>query len=549
LATSSTWGRKDQTVTHWTQVLSNVALVEFVLLGALTALAWVRHRIPGAGWIASTFVIIAALALALKIDPGLASNEHVAKSLLALLVVTPYCLFRFAAALLRPRRVVRVAAALATLGTIAFTYALEDLPAAGRAAPPDFLAYRTTFAVALVALLAWVVIRLVMAGRGEPPIAALRMRLLAVAVAGFAVLVVVFALGLRGPTIDLATRALAVGMGVLFLLALAVPSGARVLVGRKEDAAFRVAVEELVTAGDARQVGERLLPPVCALVGGSSAALLRSDGTVVAHVPAWISEGDVEGSDDVEGRDGPDGAGAITVRTHSGSSHELAVTVSRPILYFGREELRQLDQLSGMVGLAIERCERAEAMAYQAAHDGLTGLANRNLFMERLGEALHHVGRRRQALAVLFVDLDRFKSVNDRADHTLGDVVLCEMARRLTAMTRGVDVVARFGGDEFVVLAEVDHDDDALDMAERIRQGLAQPIAIGDGRLVVTASVGLALTADGTASPASVVRDADDAMYDAKRLGRDRVVLAGACATADRAWGLGTTRALRLNAG
>ena len=145
--------------------------------------------------------------------------------------------------------------------------------------------------------------------------------------------------------------------------------------------------------------------------------------------------------------------------------------------YFGSEELRQLDQLADMVGLAIERCEMAEQMAFQASHDGLTGLANRNMFMERLDEAMHHVGRRRAALAVLFIDLDRFKLVNDRADHSAGDRVLHEMANRLTAMTRGVDLVARFGGDEFVAFAEVDHEADALDMAERIRTGLSEPVA------------------------------------------------------------------------
>ena len=145
------------------------------------------------------------------------------------------------------------------------------------------------------------------------------------------------------------------------------------------------------------------------------------------------------------------------MRTHSGATHALAVKISPSMPYFGSEELRQLDQLAGMVGLAIERCEMAEQMAFQASHDGLTGLANRAMFMERLEEAMRHVGRRRAALAVLFIDLDRFKLVNDRADHSAGDRVLSEMANRLTAMTRGVDLVARFGGDEFVAFAEVDH--------------------------------------------------------------------------------------------
>ena len=189
-------------------------------------------------------------------------------------------------------------------------------------------------------------------------------------------------------------------------------------------------------------------------------------------------------------------------RPSSGATHALAVKISPSMPYFGSEELRQLDQLADMVGLAIERCEMAEQMAFQASHDGLTGLANRTMFMERLEEAMRHVGRRRAALAVLFIDLDRFKLVNDRADHSAGDRVLSEMANRLTAMTRGVDLVARFGGDEFVAFAEVDHEHDALDMAERIRTGLSAPVAIGNGQLVVTASVGVVMTTDGSTSPA-----------------------------------------------
>jgi diguanylate cyclase (GGDEF)-like protein len=219
--------------------------------------------------------------------------------------------------------------------------------------------------------------------------------------------------------------------------------------------------------------------------------------------------------------------------------------------YFGTDELHKLDQLASMVGLAIERCEMAEQVAFQATHDALTGLANRTLFTERLGEALSHVGRRRQSLAVLFIDLDRFKLVNDRADHTAGDLVLTEMASRLGTLTRGVDVVARFGGDEFVAFAEVDTEDDALEMAERIRKGLSAPVAVGDGHLVVTASVGLVVTSEAGISPAMLLRDADNAMYDAKKAGRDQVFVyqANARDVANLKWGLSPTRASRLNAG
>jgi diguanylate cyclase (GGDEF)-like protein len=152
----------------------------------------------------------------------------------------------------------------------------------------------------------------------------------------------------------------------------------------------------------------------------------------------------------------------------------------------------------------------------------------------------------------MFIDLDRFKLVNDRADHTAGDVVLREIADRLTSMTRGVDLVARLGGDEFVAFAEVERDEDAHDMAERIRKGLSEPIEFGEAHLAVTSSIGVVVTCEDSDDPALVLRDADNAMYDAKRAGRNRVVLypSGARDVASRKWGLGyLERSGRLTAG
>jgi diguanylate cyclase (GGDEF)-like protein len=535
-------------VTYWTHVLSNVSLVEFVLLAALTALQWVRHRLRGAGWVALSFAILGGVSLTLKIDPGLVTNLNVAKTLIALLLVMPYCLFRFAATFRAPSRPVRALAVVLTAGIVLFTFTLRYLPSPGAPAPPHYLAYRISFLVAFGFLCGYVVVSLFLAGRGEPPIAASRMHLLAIAVAGLEIQVVVAALGLQGPTVELVTQALTVVMGVLFLVALVLPSFVRVFLSRKEDVAFRHAVGELVSAGDSRDVAEHLLPHVCALVGASWAALLASDGTVVARYPVWADD---DGAGAPEADRAAKSERRITVQTHSGATHALAVKISPSMPYFGSEELRRLDQLADMVGLAIERCEMAEEMAFQASHDGLTGLANRTMFMERLEEAMRHVGRRRAALAVLFIDLDRFKLVNDQADHSAGDLVLNEMADRLTAMTRGVDLVARFGGDEFVAFAEVEHESDALDMAERIRTGLSAPVAVGSGQIVVTASVGVVMTTDGSTSPAALLRDADNAMYEAKRSGRDQVVLfhSNARELANRAWGLTPARARRLSAG
>ncbi len=177
---------------------------------------------------------------------------------------------------------------------------------------------------------------------------------------------------------------------------------------------------------------------------------------------------------------------------------------------------------------------------YRALHDPLTGLANRGLLMEQLGQALARSRRRPGSVAVLFLDLDRFKLVNDSLGHAAGDDLLVEVARRLERVMRSADTVARLGGDEFVALAEdVANVDEALTLARRLREAVAAPIHVGAGhRVVVTASVGIALSAPGPGTgddgggsdvvaptPSSLLWDADVAMYRAKDSGRDRIQL------------------------
>jgi diguanylate cyclase (GGDEF)-like protein/PAS domain S-box-containing protein len=163
-----------------------------------------------------------------------------------------------------------------------------------------------------------------------------------------------------------------------------------------------------------------------------------------------------------------------------------------------------------------------ESLIYDAFHDGLTGLANRSLYLDRLGVALAALRRSpEQRFAVLFLDLDRFKTVNDSLGHGVGDRLLVAIARRLQELTRPIDTVARLGGDEFALIAgRVADGAAAVHIAERLQVALGEPFLIGEHEVYVTASIGIALPDEETADPERLLRDADLAMYRAKAAGR-----------------------------
>ena len=163
-----------------------------------------------------------------------------------------------------------------------------------------------------------------------------------------------------------------------------------------------------------------------------------------------------------------------------------------------------------------------DELAHQAVHDPVTGLANRVLLVDRLNQALARMKRRPGRIVLLFVDLDQFKAINDTYGHGVGDKLLVETGRRLTAISRPSDTVARFGGDEFVlVLDEFCTDDDAHATAGRVVSSLCEPFIDNGHELFVTASVGLVVTTDPLATAEDLVRDADAAMYQAKARGRN----------------------------
>jgi diguanylate cyclase (GGDEF)-like protein/PAS domain S-box-containing protein len=169
-----------------------------------------------------------------------------------------------------------------------------------------------------------------------------------------------------------------------------------------------------------------------------------------------------------------------------------------------------------------ERKALEERLHYQALHDPLTDLPNRRLFMDRLGQALRRTMRSRHQVAVLFMDLDGFKVVNDSLGHEVGDLLLTVVAQRLRRCLRPEDTLARFGGDEFVVLIEaVDDPAQAVQVAERITEELRKPFIIEARDLYVLASIGISLGDARTHDPDDLLREADTAMYRAKDEGGD----------------------------
>jgi len=195
-----------------------------------------------------------------------------------------------------------------------------------------------------------------------------------------------------------------------------------------------------------------------------------------------------------------------------------------------RALLEVMGQIDRQLGRVVERIRAQEQIAHQATHDALTGLANRLLFSDRLELALARAERRGSFAALLFLDLDGFKDVNDNLGHSAGDQLLSSVSARLQTALRASDTLARFGdevftlarfgGDEFVVLCEdLASEDGAVRIAERVQQALLSPFVLEHTEYVVTASIGIALARGADRDAEGLLRDADIAMYRAKERG------------------------------
>jgi diguanylate cyclase (GGDEF)-like protein len=234
--------------------------------------------------------------------------------------------------------------------------------------------------------------------------------------------------------------------------------------------------------------------------------------------------------------DHPDDAASIAAdlaTAPDGYTHDHRVLAHGSRVRIVRERVRTLYDDRGVpvarIGTLLDISdlkEREAELSELALHDPLTRLHNRAALHDRLGAVMSRCTRGERRCAVLFVDLDGFKGYNDTCGHDFGDAVLVRVARRLTRHVRGSDMVARYGGDEFVIVIEdLFTDEAALDAARKILRTFDEPFEIGDRSISVGASIGVATYAGGTRTPAELLAAADHEMYAVKRNGGSGVKL------------------------
>ena len=225
---------------------------------------------------------------------------------------------------------------------------------------------------------------------------------------------------------------------------------------------------------------------------------------------------------------------AAPVRQNGHVVGSLTVASYRPGRRYTATEQEMLLAFAEHASLALNDASAVDAMrkafgdaVHQATHDALTGLPSRSLVIDRLDHALARAERDQRHLGVIFVDLDRFKVVNDSLGHAVGDEVLIRVADRLLAAVRPGDTVGRLAGDEFVVICEGLEGDDVQSVARRVAEAVAVPIPLYGRETVITASIGIAESGRGTGRQRAdeLLRDADVAMYRAKERGRSRIEL------------------------
>ncbi|WP_426700020.1 diguanylate cyclase domain-containing protein [Rhodanobacter sp. Col0626] len=230
----------------------------------------------------------------------------------------------------------------------------------------------------------------------------------------------------------------------------------------------------------------------------------------------------------IVGRNSLDWLG-VPLASQRGVIGVLAVQSYSGEVRYTEQDQALLQFVSTQVAAAIERKQIETWLQYIARHDPLTALPNRELFHERLRNALVKARKDGQRLSVLYIDLDRFKLVNDSFGHDIGDLLLREVAARIGRCVRESDTVGRVGGDEFVVLLNgISLPEHATAIAEKIRAALERPFELAEHRLQVSSSIGIAVYPEHGHEDKQLMRQADNAMYGAKRQGGNRLLMTGA---------------------
>ncbi|RAO76546.1 sensor domain-containing protein [Dyella jiangningensis] len=288
---------------------------------------------------------------------------------------------------------------------------------------------------------------------------------------------------------------------------------------RRNELSFPYFVDERDTA-----------PPTQPFDSGTLTAELIRRGEALLFTPSLRPPGALP----LHGTDALQWLGA-PLTSHGNTVGALVLQSYSDAIAYTETDKELLQFVSTQVASAIERKQAEARLHHIARHDPLTDLANRDLFYQQLESALEHARRFGGRVGLLYIDLDKFKQVNDHHGHHVGDLLLREVASRIVSHVREADVTGRLGGDEFVVLLNaLQSPNDSLHVAEKIRHALHAPFSLAGHEVRIATSIGVATHPEHGADPEPLTRAADGAMYEAKKLGGNRVHFAGDASGYDR---------------